>query len=319
MTLIFWAAIFDILSIVFLLRSVIGTSWTGTEHVESLWLILIIIAVVSAIVHLLVLYYVISRAQLNRFTYYYVRIEAIVRFILLGTIAVVWILVRKPAFSQLTQGFLAFVESIVFTLVAIVFLLVGRFKNRTLGHLEEQQRLFLVVLMFTFIPLLISALVFQWLEGWTFAESWNFVNVSALTIGYGSIVPTRISSKIFLVLFGNIMLAAVAVLIATLKNLFDVRYIWRFVVILICFWMFGSLVFMFIERWTFGNSLYFVWVTLTTIGYGDFYPTTALAWEFWLLYVYITVCLLAYFIGIISDTMHGTIKKNITIPIISEG
>ncbi|NJN82882.1 MAG: two pore domain potassium channel family protein [Caldilineaceae bacterium] len=49
-------------------------------------------------------------------------------------------------------------------------------------------------------------------------------------------------------------------------------------------WLFGALVYHWLEGWGFLDALYFCIITLTTIGYGDLSPTTPLAKAFTIFY-----------------------------------
>ena len=48
--------------------------------------------------------------------------------------------------------------------------------------------------------------------------------------------------------------------------------VWLAMLLITIFLTFDAVVFMFMESWSFGNSLYFIFITLTTIGFGDIVP-----------------------------------------------
>ena len=48
--------------------------------------------------------------------------------------------------------------------------------------------------------------------------------------------------------------------------------VWLAMVLITIFLTFDAVVFMFMEKWNFGTSLYFIFITLTTIGFGDIVP-----------------------------------------------
>ncbi|HEX5140364.1 MAG TPA: potassium channel family protein [Dehalococcoidia bacterium] len=55
------------------------------------------------------------------------------------------------------------------------------------------------------------------------------------------------------------------------------------------------------EGWSVIDSLYFCVCTLTTIGYGDFAPTTELSRVFTIFYVFIGIGLIASFITLVAS------------------
>lgn len=58
----------------------------------------------------------------------------------------------------------------------------------------------------------------------------------------------------------------------------------------------GSVAYHYIEGWSWINSLYFSVITLTTIGYGDFSPTTDAGKLFTILYIIIGIGIILNFI-----------------------
>ncbi len=59
----------------------------------------------------------------------------------------------------------------------------------------------------------------------------------------------------------------------------------------------GTVVYHFVEGWTWLDALYFSVITLTTIGYGDFSPQTDLGKAFTIAYIIIGVGLILSFIN----------------------
>ena len=67
--------------------------------------------------------------------------------------------------------------------------------------------------------------------------------------------------------------------------------------------MIGTLGFHFIEGWSLTDSLYTTVITLSTVGYGDFYPETAAGRLFTVVLVIFGVGTMLYTIGLLTETM----------------
>lgn len=61
----------------------------------------------------------------------------------------------------------------------------------------------------------------------------------------------------------------------------------------------GTVVFHFLENWSWLDSFYFSIITLTTIGYGDFSPQTEIGKIFTIMYIIVGVGVILNFIQII--------------------
>ena len=74
---------------------------------------------------------------------------------------------------------------------------------------------------------------------------------------------------------------------------------------------FGTVFYTIVEDWSVLDSLYFSVVTLTTIGYGDFAPKTALGKVVTIFYIFAGLGIIATFIGTVADRMsnEGTILQ----------
>lgn len=67
------------------------------------------------------------------------------------------------------------------------------------------------------------------------------------------------------------------------------------------FLTFGTLFFHYTEGWSYVDSFYFSGITLTTVGYGDFMPTTPLTRIVTVLFAFAGIGIVFYSIGIIAQ------------------
>ncbi|KAF9280243.1 Potassium channel [Mortierella alpina] len=91
------------------------------------------------------------------------------------------------------------------------------------------------------------------------------------------------------------------------KKVVKRKMIIRMLGIWIVLWFGGAGVFCAFEKWTFLESLYFCYVTLTTIGFGDYVPTEPGSIEFWNIYVFIGLTIFAYILSLFSESMAAHI------------
>ena len=71
---------------------------------------------------------------------------------------------------------------------------------------------------------------------------------------------------------------------------------------------FGSIVYHYLEGWTWIDSIYFSVITLTTIGYGDFSPQTDEGKLFTIFYIVIGIGIILSFINTVYN--HYTVVKS---------
>ncbi len=74
----------------------------------------------------------------------------------------------------------------------------------------------------------------------------------------------------------------------------------------------GTIAYRYLEKWTFIQSLYFSVTTLTTIGYGDFVPTTDISRLFTVFFMIIGVATSLTALGIIALSLIKKEDKIIT-------
>ncbi|XP_034997051.1 potassium channel subfamily K member 16-like [Zootoca vivipara] len=124
---------------------------------------------------------------------------------------------------------------------------------------------------------------------WDFVHCFFFVGTMLSTIGYGNLCPQTKEGQIFCVIFALfgipfnlICLNYIGVLVSGLfeslsERLYGkegkktARYIFLFVGMgIITFLILPSLFFQWMEGWTFHEAIYYSFITLSTIGFGDY-------------------------------------------------
>ncbi|KAG0051887.1 hypothetical protein BGZ83_003214 [Gryganskiella cystojenkinii] len=115
------------------------------------------------------------------------------------------------------EGFWTMVASMIFSLSATVMMSIDIYRTphfRLHGSgVTHKQRILIAEAMSLCFYLAIGALVFIWLEKWSFVESLFFVMVTITTIGFGNTVPRTSAGQTFVIFYaaGGIVLFAMAV------------------------------------------------------------------------------------------------------------
>merc|ERR1719263_655110 len=122
---------------------------------------------------------------------------------------------------------------------------------------------------------------------WTFSGSVFFVITLVTTLGYGNYHPRTPQGQMFTVLFGIIGLPVMCYVLSHFGRLIvDVwmpicpcigsreRRIGVLCAVLVAFILLGGALFKALENWSFLESCYFSAMTLMSIGFGDFLPSS---------------------------------------------
>ena len=125
-------------------------------------------------------------------------------------------------------------------------------------------------------------------SNWDIASSIFFAGTVGTTIGYGNIAPSTIGGRIFCVFYALVTIPLCLTLLTGIagkmtKILHDseepekprrlsksVRTLIFTTVGIVLFLLGPAGVFLAIEGWTYGEAVYYAFITLTTIGFGDF-------------------------------------------------
>jgi len=118
---------------------------------------------------------------------------------------------------------------------------------------------------------------------WDLAGACFFILSTTTTIGYGTYVPATWEGKLFTAVFAlcgilNFLMATSSttrriddLLVAKFSSCSSPCLNWG---LLAVFWvLIMSLFYSYLEGWDFGDAIYFSYITMSTIGFGDFAPT----------------------------------------------
>lgn len=136
-------------------------------------------------------------------------------------------------------------------------------------------------------------------QRWTFLGSIFFVNSLVTTIGYGSMYPRTNGGMLFTIVFGILGIPVMAYtlrLLATLIGDALQPLFARFesskggqttttLIVGAVFLFGGALVYVFLENWSYSEAMYFTLITLTSIGFGDYLPSTTASRVFTMLFI----------------------------------
>jgi len=311
--LYFWSILFQILGLIAVSRSASDLSWDENQQLDDIIVPILFIVLGSAILDMIILLFY-TMQRMSRLWTFWLNISQVCRVGML-----LYCLIKAGSQNSPTNAYYAAVKTIIYSTASVTLRVIDYIKNGSSVNktrLSATQRTILIVTFWNFSILILGALIFRFVEDWSFSEAWNFVNVTALTIGYGNIVPTTVAGKIITVTLGNILIVMAGFLVLSIKNLIlpsrirQKRHLFLLLLSIILYVLFGTVVFMLLENWTFINSLFFVWYTFTTVGYGNIVPQRAISWEFWLLYVYLTTSFYAFGLGLATNKISRIVENH---------
>jgi voltage-gated potassium channel Kch len=172
-----------------------------------------------------------------------------------------------------------------------------------------------------------AALYYTQAEGWSLLDTVYYATVTMTTVGYGIFHPDYESARlatIFLILFGtfvvlfsvnqfakSVLVGAQEELILHLQrwrgveetppNTLRAYKVWMSIMMIVILGIVGSLFFTETENVTYLDGVYWVIVTMSTVGYGDVVPTTKTAKGFCILFLLAAVSLYATSANIVLD------------------
>ncbi|KAJ3271103.1 hypothetical protein HDV01_007040 [Terramyces sp. JEL0728] len=82
-----------------------------------------------------------------------------------------------------------------------------------------------------------------------------------------------------------------------------------FAISVICWWFFSGFVFSYFEDWDFFDGLYFAFVSITGIGYGDFLLTSPWSIEYWWLFLFNAIAIISHFFGLAAGSIGKKVEK----------
>jgi len=200
----------------------------------------------------------------------------------------------------------------------------------------------------------LGVLFFCLYEGWTFIDSWYFITVTITSVGYGVIVPSDqfsrtvtvfyILASVFLVTFAlahhtahilhklesmvlhdtSIIQSGKATISKPLPfcKMFGLRALWTSLLLISLIFL-GAFIGCFYYKFQFLDAIYWSVVTLSTVGYGDYVPSTAAERVVGGIFVLAGTCSFALAVTqlmaiVIANTKKKNVIKFLTPPLTQE-
>jgi hypothetical protein len=211
------------------------------------------------------------------------------------------------------------------------------------NRLSVHQRSFLHFLLLSLALMYGGSWLYSALEHWNMRLSLLFTVAMLATIGSSNLVPSTIITQLFTVFYFPTGAALVLytlnlgwkyLLFSFISNLNWLNKRWRgssssptapsdpispdlaqynqlyiTLVFSLCWSLFGSLLFSYLEEWSLWNSIWFCFATLTTIGFGDYFPQKPRSSLFLVLFIIIGFGAVASIMSSLAGIYTNSLNK----------
>lgn len=177
------------------------------------------------------------------------------------------------------------------------------------------------------------------LPGWSFSNSLFFATTVVTTIGYGNMAPVTACGRMFCVIYALIGIPLTLMLLAVVGNhivhylnkactwlvnrirAYNANYefesaddqinapVWVALPIIFVFLAVMSFMYCALEGWDFGTALYFIFITFTTIGFGDIVPKSSAGIWINLMLLYVGLSIVSITINLCAQSLLTQMKK----------
>ncbi|KAF9941918.1 Potassium channel [Modicella reniformis] len=220
-----------------------------------------------------------------------------------------------PSGSQFSHGFLACVITVIFSSIVAIMLTVDWWRGFPSAGLSATLKALIISSFVMTIVIIIGAAIYYSLEDWTFDEAVNFCIVSFATIGYGNLSPKTKAGQVIFFFYGLLGISALGFFVVSLRNAVIEQFQWRLVdrfskpahLTRVQTRMSAKDISFPEARFEEEQRVHSLFVTLTTIGFGDYVPKEPGAVEFWNVYVFVGLSVFAYILSISSESMASQI------------
>lgn len=78
------------------------------------------------------------------------------------------------------------------------------------------------------------------------------------------------------------------------------------------FWLLGAVAFTYAEKWSYGGAMWFCFIAMITIGYGDYHPVTQLGRGLFVMWGLMGVAVLTILLAVVQDAFGGILHRMLT-------